>query len=315
MPYQALTLPEFAAKFATTDACLEAIIARRWPQGWKCLKCGGQERHRLRTRRVLQCANRTCRRQSSITSGTIFEHAKLPLPKMFLAIYLMTDKQGISAMALSKHLGCHYDTAFRLLLLLRRAMADRDRPYALEGVVQVDEAYVGGHGDGRHGVGRSRGTKRVIGVAVEQRASDISGFVHVDVLAAANANSLHGMILEKIRTGSRLLTDNWKGYHGIGDKGYDHDPIKSPGKQRASLQWPLVHRAISNLNRWLLGTHRNYCLRHLPDYAAEFCWRTNRRNRSRHDHAHNSREATLPDRLLTLACTQCRQKTVGKKAA
>ncbi len=315
MPYQSLTLPEFAAKFATSEACLDAIIVRRWPLGWKCPACGGDQWHRLRTRRVLQCAMRNCRRQSSITAGTIFEHAKLPLPKVFLAIYLMTDKQGISAMSLSKHLGCHYDTAYRLLRLLRSAMADHDRPYALTGVVQVDEAYVGGHGDGRHGVGRSRDTKRVIGVAVEQRASDISGFIHVDVLAAADAESLHGMILEKIRPGARLLTDNWPGYCGIGAKGYDHDPLKSPGKQRASLQWPLVHRAISNLNRWLLGTHRNFCLRHLSDYAAEFCWRTNRRNRSRHDHAHNTREATLPDRLITLACTQRRQKPRGRQAA
>lgn len=315
MPYQSLTLPDFASLFATTESCLAAIIQRRWPQGWKCQYCAGQRHHRLRTRRVLQCADRACRRQSSITAGTIFEHAKLPLPKVFLAIYLMTGKQGISAMSLSKHLGCHYDTAYRLLSLLRRAMADRDQRYALSGVVQVDEAYVGGHGDGRHRRGRSRDTKSLVGVAVEQRASDISGFIHLDVLPAADAESLHGMILEKIRPGAHLLTDEWRGYRGIGAKGYDHEPVKSPGKQAASLQWPLVHRAISNFNRWLLGTHRNFCLRHLPGYAAEFCWRTNRRNRSKDDHARNAREATLPDRLLTLACNQRRTRPRVRRAA
>ena len=103
----------------------------------------------------------------------------------------MTDKQGISAMALRKHLGCHYDTAYRLLMLLRGTMAHRDQSYVLEGVVQVDEAYVGGHGDGRHGVGRSRGTKRMLGVAVEQRSANVSGFIHVDVLPAAHVSSLH----------------------------------------------------------------------------------------------------------------------------
>ncbi len=315
MPYQSLTLPDFASRFATTESCLAAIIQRRWPQGWTCQYCAGQRHHRLRTRRVLQCADRACRRQSSITAGTIFEQAKLPLPKVFLAIYLMTDKQGISAMALSKHLGCHYDTAYRLLSLLRRAMADRDQQYALSGVVQIDEAYVGGHGDGRHRRGRSRDTKSIVGVAVEQRASDISGFIHLDVLPAADAESLHGMILEKVRPGAHLLTDEWQGYRGIGAKGYDHEPVKSPGKQAASLQWPLVHRAISNFNRWLLGTHRNFCLRHLPGYAAEFCWRTNRRNRSKDDHARNAREATLPDRLLTLACNQRRPRPQVRCAA
>jgi len=264
---------------------------------------------------VLQCANRACRRQSSITAGTVFAQAKLPLPKIFLAIYLMTDKQGISAMALHKHVGCHYDTAYRLLCLLRHAMADRDQRYALSGVVQVDEAYVGGPGDGRHGVGRSRGTKRILGVTVEQRSANVSGFIHFDVLPAANASSLHGMILEKVTPGTMVLTDQWRGYWGIGEKGYDHQPSKSPGKRAASLQWPLVHRAISNFKNWLLGTHRNFCLRHLPDYAAEFCWRTNRRNRSKQDHATNSREVTLPDRLLTLACTQRRTKSDVRRAA
>ena len=127
MPYQSLTLPDFASRFATPAACLEAIIQRRWPAGWKCSHCGGGRHHRLRTRRALQCANRSCRRQSSITAGTVFEQAKLPLPKVFLAVYVMTDKQGISAMALRKHLGCHYDTAYRLLMLLRGTMAHRDQ--------------------------------------------------------------------------------------------------------------------------------------------------------------------------------------------
>jgi hypothetical protein len=81
-----------------------------------------------------------------VTRGTFFEQMKIPLPKIFLAIYLMTDKQGISAMALSKHLDVAYNTAFDLLHKLRLAMADRDRHYTLEGVLQVDEAYVGGHG-------------------------------------------------------------------------------------------------------------------------------------------------------------------------
>lgn len=316
MPYQSLTLPDFAAKFATVDSCLEAIVQRRWPDGWKCSHCGGVRYHRLRTRRALQCATRSCRRQTSITARTIFEQAKLTLPKIFLAIYLMTDKQGISAMALRKHLGCHYDTAHRLLMLLRGAMADRDQSYVLQGVVQMDEAYVGGHGDGRHRRGRARDTKRVIAIAVEQTASNVSGFVHLEAIPAADSEALHGMVLEKIKSGAQLLTDEWRGYCGIAGKGYDHQPTASPGGRAASLQWPLVHRAISNCTRWLLGTHRNFCLRYLQEYLAEFCWRTNRRNRSKQDHDRNTREATLPDRLLTIACRQrTRPRTAAWKAA
>ena len=69
------------------------------------------------------------------------------------------------------------------------------------------------------------------------------------------------MVLEKIRPGTRLLTDDWPSDRGLGAKGYDHQPRTSPGGLAASLQWQLVHRAIGTCNRWLLGTHRNFCLR------------------------------------------------------
>ena len=303
MSYQAMSLFEFAHRFSTHTACVDAIIARRWPSGWKCPNCDGMAHYRLRTRRALQCARRSCRAQVSVTRGTVFGQLKIPLPKVFLAIYLMTDKQGISAMCLSKHLAVAYNTAFDLLRKLRRAMADRDAGYTLAGVVQVDESYVGGHGDGNHRRGRARDTKRLLGVAVERRGPNQSGFIHLEPLPAANAESLHGLILEKIKTGAHLLTDQWAGYRGIARKGYDHEPVTSPGGKAACSIWPLVHRAASNFTSWLHGTHHNYCLKYLADYAAEFCWRTNRRNMSKRDYDTNRREILLPDRLLTLACT------------
>lgn len=174
--------------------------------------------------------------------------------------------------------------------------------------MQVDESYVGGHGDGKHRRGRSTDTKTLIGVAVEQRASNVTGHIHIEVLPAADAESLHGMILEKIRQGSRLLTDDWRGYRGIARKGYDHDPVRSPGGSAACSQWPLVHWAVANFKNWLLGTHRNFCQKRLPAYAAEYCWRANRRNMTKKEYARNLREPFMPDRLLTLA-SQHRHQT------
>lgn len=302
MPYQAMSLSDFAIRFSTQEACVTAIIERRWSSGWRCPKCGCSRGVRLHTRRAIQCSHRACRAQTSVTRGTVFEQLKIPLPKVFLAIYLLTDKQGISAMALSKHLGVAYNTAFDLLHKLRQAMADRDRHYTLGGVLQVDEGYVGGHGDGQHRSGRATDTKSLIGVMAEQRASNVTGNIHIEVLSAADAESLHGMILEKVSPGARLLTDDWRGYRGIGRKGYAHDPMRSRGGRDACDQWPLVHRAVSNFKTWLLGTHRNFCQGRLAAYAAEYCWRANRRNRTKAEYARNLREASLPDRLLTLAC-------------
>lgn len=104
MAYQPMSLYDFVRRFGTTNARIDAIIERRWPQGWSCPKCGGTRSYRLQSRRALQCADPACCAQISVTNGTVFEQLKIPLPKVFLGIYLMTDKQGISAMALSKHL-------------------------------------------------------------------------------------------------------------------------------------------------------------------------------------------------------------------
>ena len=304
MPYQALSLHEFASKYASVDACLSALMDRRWPDGWKCLSCGGVRHYRLHSRRALQCANRSCRKQISVTSGSVFEQMKIPMPKIFLAIYLMTNKQGISARSLSKLIDVAYDTAFNLLHKVRAAMSNHDTQYLLSGHVQMDESYLGGHTDKVHLPGRSRSTKRVVGVAVEQRGPNQSGFIHLEALPSASSESLHGMILEKIKKGSQLHTDAWTGYQGIAAKGYDHQPVKSPGGMAASRKWPLVHRAASNLCSWLMGTHKQFCTTYLNSYLAEYCWRTNRRNRTKDEFASNSREATLPDRLMTLIARQ-----------
>jgi transposase-like protein len=166
----------------------------------------------------------------------------------------------------------------------------------------MDDAYVGGHGDGRHRSGRARDSKRVIGVAVERRGVNRSGHIHIEALPAADAEALHGMLLEKVQRGARVHTDGWTGYHGLATKGFVHLPVVSPGGAAACVTWPLVHRAISNFTRWLLGTHRQFCQRHLDSYAAEFCWRINRRNASKQERQTNQRELTLPDRLLAHAC-------------
>ena len=68
----------------------------------------------------------------------------LPLTVWFWAIYLCaTDKCGISAVQLSRTLGICYASAWYLLHRIRRAMAQRDENYALSGIVEMDDGYVG----------------------------------------------------------------------------------------------------------------------------------------------------------------------------
>ena len=94
----------FRERFGTEAACREALFAMRWREGLTCPACGHRGFCQLRTRKVFQC-NR-CKKQLSLTAGTVFQDSKLPLTAWFAAIYHLTQaKNGISSIELARRLG------------------------------------------------------------------------------------------------------------------------------------------------------------------------------------------------------------------
>ena len=107
----------------------------------------------MTTHKLQQCYR--CNRQTSITAGTIFEATKLPLTVWFQGIYFMTQgKKGCSAMTLHRQLGISYNAAWRMRHKLMQVMMERDRAHPLGGIVELDDAYLGGE---RSGGKRGRG--------------------------------------------------------------------------------------------------------------------------------------------------------------
>jgi len=116
---------EFSEKYATEEACREKLFAMRWPEGFKCPKCGCEEYHYLRTRGTYQC--KACKHQTSLIVGTVMERSHLKLKIWFWAIYVVaTDKRGCSAVYLQKQLHIGYKSAWYLLHRIREAMRHRD---------------------------------------------------------------------------------------------------------------------------------------------------------------------------------------------
>jgi len=92
-----LTLCAFYRRFHDDDACLHYLVETRWPDGFRCPKCGGSDAGRLATRRVWVC--RSCRHHTSATAGTVLHRTRLPLTTWFAAAYLVASlKPGISAL-------------------------------------------------------------------------------------------------------------------------------------------------------------------------------------------------------------------------
>src|SRR5918911_1530469 len=155
------SLAEFQDRFATEEDCRRHLAACRWPDGFRCPRCGEPDAYGLAGRELLQC--RSCRHQASVTAGTVLHRTHVPLRLWFAAAYLVTTcTPGFSAVQLQRQLGlARYETAWTMLHKLRRAMLrpERDR---LSGVVEVDEAYVGGLEAGGGGGGGGGGAENLL---------------------------------------------------------------------------------------------------------------------------------------------------------
>ena len=140
-----LSLPAFLRQFGSEAQCEAALEKARWPEGFRCPRCGQAEHSVLHVGVHKTCQCRDCRLQTSLIAGTLFQSTHLPLTVWFLAIYLVGQaKTGLSALALKRQLGVSYPTAWLIQQKLMQAMAERDAQYRLDGQVQVDDAYLGG---------------------------------------------------------------------------------------------------------------------------------------------------------------------------
>jgi len=143
---------------------------------------------------------------------------------------------------------------------------------------------VGGAEEGKARKGRGAKTKSVVAVAVEHRApgpegdKPIPGFAALAVVPNAAASSLSGFLQAKVQPGSRILSDGWRGYRGLEQHGFQRTATPLQGDPEAAHRlFPWVHITLSNLKRFLLGTHHKVEPQHLRRYVAEFNYRLNRR--------------------------------------
>lgn len=272
------TLVEFDERFGMEATCREYLTRLRWPDGFRCPKCG-HDRGWTNRRHDIQCAQ--CGRQTSLTAGTIFAGTRKPLRVWFKAMWwVSTQKTGGSAKGLMRLLGLKsYQTAWAWLQKLRRAMVRPGRD-KLVGTIEADDAFIGAV---EHGVaGRGSQAKARIVVAVEVNGEQI-GRVRLRHVPDFSADSLVPFVEASVEPGSCVRTDGWQGYAPLEDKGYRHTArVIGKDPAQASRLLPAVHRVISLLKRWLLGTHHGRVeTKHLQAYLDEFAFRFNRR-KSRH---------------------------------
>ena len=272
-------MQDFIDQFSTEKACRDYVAKVRWSGTPRCPHCATSVLWAVR-RGVLQC--KKCRRDISITAGTVFGDSRIPLRLWFQAIWLVvSQKNGISALGLAHALGITREkTGWQLLRKIRGAMVRVGRE-RLSGIVEVDEVFLGGVRPGKRGRGALG--KVLILVAVEDKGKAGFGRIRIAVISDASAMSLRRAIESMVETGSTIRTDEWKGYPSIVRRGYQHVAVKGHALVPGEDPTPLVHRIASLLKRWLLGTHQGgVSHEHITSYLEEFVFRFNRRtSRSR----------------------------------
>jgi len=259
------TIAELEARFSSEEECRKYLVNLRWPEGFRCPRCNGVKAWPIR-QMLYQCS--LCGHQTSVIAGTIFESTRKPLVMWFRAIWwVVSQKNGASALGLKRILGLgSYQTAWSWLHKIRRAMVrpGRDR---LFGRIEVDETYLGGLEEGVRG--RQTYKKALIVVAAEEKGKAI-GRIRMLRIPDASAISLRSFIVQAIEPGSTIVTDGWEGYTGLEAHGYSHEVrIAKGSKKLATNLLPRVHRVVSLLKRWILGTHQGAISpEHLDYYLA-----------------------------------------------
>lgn len=287
---------DWQKRYGTEEACVQALAQQRWPEGFRCPRCGHDHGYAITTRHCYECSK--CHYQASLTAGTLFHSTNLSLTKWFWAIYLaVSDKGGISAMRLSKQIGVSWLTASRMLRKIRIAMGHRDSLYRLHDLIEIDDAFVGGRRSGKRGRGAEG--KAAMLVAVENRDQH-AGFIAMQRVGAVTKESVAKFVQHHLPPGQEVRSDALASLLEIGKTQHHAARVTPPDKAGEWLPW--VHIAIGNLKSFLLGTYHGVSSKYLQEYLNEFCYRFNRREW----------EAELPLRLLNacLTHTQVRLKMV-----
>ena len=263
-----ISITQFTKKFGTETACREYLAKVRWPEGFICPECGSSK-HCVLSNGLYQCNE--CHRQTSVTAGTFMHRSHLKLTKWFLGLYLVTqDKRGISATQLAINLGINYKAAWRMLTKIRAAMGQRDEQHLLDGVVEFDDAYIGGPSVGKK---RGRGTEKAKVFVALSTKNGCPQYLKMGVTENIRKESVKAFAEKSIAAGATIQTDACVSYIPA-LKEYDHQHEKfSPDSGK--LKW--LHTMISNAKAFILGTYHGLPKKNLQAYLNEFCYRFSRR--------------------------------------
>jgi transposase-like protein len=284
------TINAFDRRFPDDDACKAYLAAHRWPDGVRCPRCSRTEKVYAITRKPFawRCRNDDCGGRNgykfSVITHTIFQDTKIPLKHWFkVAFLIITAKKGISALQIHRVMfgedsGHDYRTSWFMCHRWRAAMKGDVLP--LEGIVEIDETYVGGKAHNMHARERKaaalHGTKNKVAVigAIARK-----GMIVAKVIQNTDTPTLDSFVRQTVSPSVKLIaTDEHSGYRLLG-KDMSHAVVRHTAGEYVvgSAHTNTIESFWSLFKRGIMGSYHKVSKEYLPLYVNEFSWRFNNR--------------------------------------
>ncbi|HEX5002063.1 MAG TPA: IS1595 family transposase [Bacteroidia bacterium] len=285
------SLLQLTTYFSSKQRCVDHLAQLRWPEGKPvCVHCGSVKCYVCKGYGKYKCGD--CKSRFSITTGTFFENTKLPLNKWFIAMYLcLSRKKGTSSHQLARDLGISQKSSWFVLHRIRELVTEK-APGMLfnEGIVEVDECYIGGKDVNRHGHKKVR--KQNVNDVIEKPSPIIDkhmvvgiiqrgGKVYTEHVHRANLETLKPLIIQRVDPNVRVITDEHYAYSTL-KWTYLHDQVNHSAKvwTIADAHTNTIENYWSVVKRCVYGTYHQLSGKHLQSYLSEFTFRYDTRTQS-----------------------------------
>ena len=269
-------LKELMMKLSDEKICRQYMEQMRWGSEAFCPHCNSTRPYKLKDGKSYRCSSRKCKKDFTVTVGTIFENSKIPLSTWLAAIFVLTGhKKGISSHQLARDLGVTQKTAWFINHRVRLIMDIPDKP--LDQVVEVDETYVGGKV-----ANMSRGRRKKWQDSNKDNKTAVMGLLqrngNAKLLVIGN-RTFKDVIRENVNKTATIYTDAHAGYELLNQEYVAHEAVNhSIEEYRRGLAYTnSIEGFFSLFKRMIHGTYHQISPKHLPRYCAEITYRFNSR--------------------------------------
>lgn len=267
----ATTLMDILDNYNTEKKCRRLFERIKWYNGIACTRCGSLNLSRHTVRKIYECMD--CWYYFSVTAGTALHRSNLPLRKWVLATYLMCEsKKGMSALQVQRMLDVAPKTAWYLNHRIRFAMSQLPPP-KLNGIVEVDETWVGGRNRGRY---ENPFENKTLVVGIVERRGDVI----VQVVRKRDRRTLHRFVLSHIDPNVKaIFTDQHHGYRGLPR----HEAVNHSQYEwaRGEVHTNTIEGVWALLKRSIMGAYHHVSPKYLDLYIEELAWKYNNRHRDK----------------------------------